>query len=252
MSSLLKIENLSLSINKKLILKNISFTVEEGRLCAFIGSNGAGKTTTIKSIVGLYPYTTGKITINGLDAKDFRSHYALGYVPEKENFPKIKVKRFLDSMNEFYHLDKHKTTETVQKLYKLFKIEGFENANLNKLSSGQKKKILIIQALINNPNLLIMDEPTENMDPDARLVFYDVVNTLKTLKKTILISTHNLDEIQKYVDDVVIVADGEVKFKGDAKSKNLYQMFEKYTGGNKNNQPQEKIIDKSTVLDIFK
>jgi ABC-2 type transport system ATP-binding protein len=228
MASLLKVENLSLSLGKKPILKNVSFQIEEGRLCAFLGANGAGKTTTIKCIVGLYPYTQGTITLNGIDAKNAMSHYSLGYVPEKENFPKIKVKRFLTSMNEYYHHDQTKTEESVAKLYKLFNIEGFENTKLVKLSSGQKKKILIIQALVNNPDILIMDEPTENMDPDARLIFYDVINTFKKMKKTIFISTHNLDEIQKYADDVVIINDGEIKFTGSATSEDLYKLYEQY------------------------
>ncbi|MDR0739586.1 MAG: ABC transporter ATP-binding protein [Mycoplasmataceae bacterium] len=250
MRSLIKVDNLSLTLGNKPILKNVSFQIEEGRLCAFLGSNGAGKTTTIKCIVGLYPYSQGCITIKDIDAKDAISHYALGYVPEKENFPKIKVKRFLDSMNEFYHLDKAKVSETVEKLYKLFRVEGLENNRLTKLSSGQKKKILIIQALVNNPDILIMDEPTENMDPDARLIFYDVINIFKKMKKTIFISTHNLDEIQKYADDIIIINNGEIKFTGSAKSKNLYQMYEKYTGNIKQTvqQNQTKSI---TAKDIF-
>ncbi|MDR2369687.1 MAG: ABC transporter ATP-binding protein [Mycoplasmataceae bacterium] len=250
MANLLQVEHLSLTMNKTSILKDVSFEIEEGHLCAFIGSNGAGKTTTIKCIVGLYPYTQGKITINGVSAKNAMSHYALGYVPEKENFPKIKVKRFLTSMSEFYHLDKNKTNTTVQKLYQLFQIEGFENHRLTKLSSGQKKKILIIQALINNPDILIMDEPTENMDPDARLIFYEVINTFKKMKKTIFISTHNLDEIQKYADDVVIINDGEIKFTGSIKSKDLYQIYERYTD-NKRNESVAKEIKKITAADIF-
>ncbi|MDR1991327.1 MAG: ABC transporter ATP-binding protein [Mycoplasmataceae bacterium] len=248
---MLKVENLSISMNEKPILKNVSFTIEEGSLCAFIGANGAGKTTTIKSIVGLYPYTQGKITIKGIDAKNPMSHYILGYVPEKENFPKIKVKRFLKCLNEYYHLDSQYIESITQKLYKLFNIENLENIRLTKLSSGQKKKLLIIQALINKPSLLIMDEPTENMDPDARLVFYDIVQTLKKLKKTIFISTHNLDEIQKYADHVIVIDNGEIKFIGDSKDKNLYALYEKYVGKQQPTIKQEA-VKKITATDVFK
>jgi ABC-2 type transport system ATP-binding protein len=224
----LKVENLNVTINKTHILKNVSFELPEGSLCAFIGANGAGKTTTIKSIVGLLPYTDGKITINGVDAKKYYSRRVLGYVPEKENFPKVKVNNFLQSCVDFFHIDKTKSNEITAKLLNAFGIPDLGEKRLNKLSSGQKKKILIIQGLIHNPDLLIMDEPTENMDPDARMVFYQIIDQLKQEKKTIFISTHNLDEIRKHADYVVIIKNGEIQYTGSHQGEDLYKIYEQY------------------------
>jgi ABC-2 type transport system ATP-binding protein len=228
--SKLKVENLNVKIGKTHILKNVNFELPEGVLCAFIGSNGAGKTTTIKSIVGLYPYNDGKITINDVDAKKYQSRYGLGYVPEKENFPKVKVGNFLQSCVDFFHIDKVKSDEITRKLLEAFGISDLVDKRLNKLSSGQKKKILIIQGLLHNPDLLIMDEPTENMDPDARMVFYQIIEQLKQEKKTIFVSTHNLDEIQKHADYIIIIRSGEILFTGAAQGENLYEIYRKYIG----------------------
>jgi ABC-2 type transport system ATP-binding protein len=251
MNGSLKVSHLSLALGGSPILKDISFDIEPGSVCAFIGANGAGKTTTIKSIVGLYPYHAGDITINGADAKSPQSHMHLGYVPEKENFPKISARRFLESCAEYFHLDERTRNDIISKLMQLFGIDDIINRKLPKMSSGQKKKILIIQALLHNPDLLIMDEPTENMDPDARLSFYEIIETLKQQGKTMFISTHNLDEIQKYATHIVIIKDGEIKYTGKATKKNLFEIYEQYSDlkvkQTVDNQPKEKI----TAADIF-
>lgn len=242
----LKVENLNITINKTHILKDVSFELPDGSLCAFIGANGAGKTTTIKSIVGLLPYTKGNILINNIDAKKAVSRYCLGYVPEKENFPKVKVNNFLQSCVDFFHVDSIKSKEITDKLLNAFGIPNLGEKRLNKLSSGQKKKILIIQALIHNPDLLIMDEPTENMDPDARMVFYQIINQLKQEKKTIFISTHNLDEIQKYADHVVIIRDGVIQYTGSHKGEDLYKIYEQYM---KHEDKQEQVIKQEPLIE---
>ncbi|MDR3330529.1 MAG: ABC transporter ATP-binding protein [Mycoplasmataceae bacterium] len=243
----LKVENLSFKTNKQDILKNVSFEVEKGSLVAFIGSNGAGKTTTIKCIVGLYPYTQGVITIDGINVKDETSRLKLGYVPEKENFPKIKTKQFLNSCIEYFHISNQQRDEIIAKLSKLFKVEELLNKKLPKLSSGQKKKILIMQALLHDPDLLIMDEPTENMDPDARLVFYDIIKAMKNVGKTIFISTHNLDEIQKYADHVIVIKSGEIQYSGSATKSDLYKVYEQHT----EHPDQAKEAATITAEDIF-
>lgn len=248
--SKLKVENLNVTIGKTHILKNVSFELPEGVLCAFIGSNGAGKTTTIKSVVGLYPYTDGKVTINDVDAKNYLSRYGLGYVPEKENFPKVKVRNFLQSCVDFFHVDKTKSDEITKKLLHVFGVSDLLDKRLNKLSSGQKKKILIIQGLLHNPDLLIMDEPTENMDPDARMVFYQIIDQLKKEKKTIFISTHNLDEIQKHADYIIIIKNGEIQYSGIAKGDNLYEIYKKYVEFS-DGQQDIKIKKDTKIGDIF-
>lgn len=243
MSGQLKVSNLNVKINKTHILKDVSFELPQGSLCAFIGANGAGKTTTIKSIVGLYPFQEGEILVNGINANDYRSRNNLGYIPEKENFPKTKAINFLNSCSEYFHIDKNISNEITNKLLKAFGISDLINKRLDKMSSGQKKKILIIQALIHNPDLLIMDEPTENMDPDARMVFYQIIDQLKQEKKTIFVSTHNLDEIQKHADYLVIIKDGEIKYTGAVQGEDLYKIYEQYMNPNKPTTTEVKQVN---------
>jgi ABC-2 type transport system ATP-binding protein len=255
MAGSLKVNNLSVALNGTKILKDVSFDVEPSSICAFIGANGAGKTTTIKSIVGLYPYKTGTIIINNVDAKLPQSHIKLGYVPEKENFPKITARRFLESCAEYFHLEKQQRDDTILKLLQLFGIADLIDRRLPKMSSGQKKKVLIIQALLHNPDLLIMDEPTENMDPDARLTFYEIIDTLKKQGKTMFISTHNLDEIQKYATNIVIIKAGEIKYTGKVNKDDLFKIYEQYVDQNptqETHHEDSKPTSKITAADIFK
>jgi ABC-2 type transport system ATP-binding protein len=200
MENVLKVIKLKKVIDKEKILDNVSFEVPKGKLCAFIGHNGAGKTTTIKSILSLYQYDSGEILINGINSKKISSHKALGYVPEKENFPKIKAIVFLKMMAQLYDVPKNIMEERIEYYKRIFSLENRLNINLSSMSSGQKKKIMIIQSLLHDPQLLIMDEPTENLDPDTRDIFYRLVAKLKKQGKTIFISTHNLDEIENFAD----------------------------------------------------
>jgi ABC-2 type transport system ATP-binding protein len=108
--NILVVEKLNKTIKKEKILSNVSFKIPRGVVCAFIGHNGAGKTTTIKSIMNLYRYDSGTIEIDGMNAKKINSHNHIGYVPEKENFPKIKAKKFLQMMACLYDIPK-KTIE---------------------------------------------------------------------------------------------------------------------------------------------
>jgi ABC-2 type transport system ATP-binding protein len=200
MQSVLQVKNLKRIIDGEKILNNVSFDVPKGKLCAFIGHNGAGKTTTIKSILSLYRYDDGEILINGINSKKIRSHKIIGYVPEKENFPKIKAIKFLRMMASLYDVPKYLVEQRIKYYERIFSLKRRLNINLNSMSSGQKKKIMIIQSLLHDPELIIMDEPTENLDPDTRDIFYRLVNKLKRKGKTIFISTHNLDEIQNFTD----------------------------------------------------
>jgi ABC-2 type transport system ATP-binding protein len=200
MTNVLEVKNLKKVIDGEKILNNISFHVPKGKLCAFIGHNGAGKTTTIKSILSLYRYNSGDIFINGISSKKIKSHRIIGYVPEKENFPKIRARTFLKMMASLYGVPKKIIDSRIKYYECIFSLKKRLHIDLNRMSSGQKKKIMIIQSLLHDPQLLIMDEPTENLDPDTRDVFYRLVKKLKKEGKTIFISTHNLDEIQNFAD----------------------------------------------------
>jgi ABC-2 type transport system ATP-binding protein len=213
----LKIKNLNVQVKKSILLKDVSFTVPKGCVCAFIGHNGAGKTTTIKSILGLRSYNNGTIKINGADAKKVLSRKIIGYVPEKSNDSNIKPLVFLRNIADFKHVPKQKFHTFVTSILNDFHLPSDRlKVKMNRLSSGQNKLLTIAQAFLGRPKIVIMDEPTDNLDPDTRELFYNFIYKQKKAmpKITYFISTHNLDEIENYADYVVLIKGGEIQYFG--------------------------------------
>jgi ABC-2 type transport system ATP-binding protein len=230
MKYVLEISKLNKKIGNFKILKNVTFKIPKGSVCAFMGHNGAGKTTTIKSIMGILKFDSGTITINGVDSKDsVNSHMKVGYIPEKDDFPKIKARRFLIDLNKLYGIDKTTTSQRLDYYARIFSLSERMNVKLTSMSSGQRKKVLIIQALLHDADLLIMDEPTENLDPDTRAIFYRVIKKLNKEGKTIFISSHNLDEVQNHVNYAVIIVNGKIKRVKPLNHKsNLHSLYDRY------------------------
>ncbi len=192
---------------------NISFIVNAGEFHGFIGANGAGKTTTIKSLIGAYTKFSGKINFFGFKHNSLESKKAIGYVPENAIFPKgIKTITYLKWLGFLSGLS---FKEAKQKSLEILKSQGLEdlaNKKPTKFSSGQKKSILLTQALLHDPKILIMDEPAANLDPTARISFFNKLKELQEKGLTIFISSHILSELQKYVDALTILDGGKVVY----------------------------------------
>ncbi|QQH24565.1 ABC transporter ATP-binding protein [Mycoplasmopsis bovis] len=201
-------------------IQDINISVNSGDFHAFIGENGAGKTTTIKSIIGAYPNYSGQILIYGKDIKDKLSAKSIiGYVPENAIFPKeLSVYQYLYNFSILSNIPKKQADTKIKQFLKLFNIEDLINDKPYNFSSGQKKKVLLIQALLHDPKLLILDEPAANLDPTAR---YELFSLLKNLNEnegiTILISSHVLSEIDKYVNSVTLIHNGHIVYSGSKK-----------------------------------
>ncbi len=206
--SILKIENVSKKIKGEYILKNISFEINENKIIGLIGPNGAGKTTLLKTIVGLYTPTTGKIYINGLDLEhEFEDAIEnIGSVIEtpilyenltgKENF---KV---------FSMMFKNIPRERVIELISVLSLEKYCGKKVKTYSLGMKQRLGLAVALINDPSIIILDEPTNGLDP---IGMRDLRNFLRSLKnKTIIISSHILSEIESVCDEVIFMNNGEI------------------------------------------
>lgn len=200
-------------------IQDINISVNSGDFHAFIGENGAGKTTTIKSIIGAYPNYSGQILIHGKDIKDASAKSIIGYVPENAIFPKeLSVYQYLYNFSILSNIPKKQADTKIKQFLKLFNIEDLINDKPYNFSSGQKKKVLLIQALLHDPKLLILDEPAANLDPTAR---YELFSLLKNLNEnegiTILISSHVLSEIDKYVNSVTLIHNGHIVYSGSKK-----------------------------------
>lgn len=213
-------------------INDISFNIYPGEFHAFIGANGAGKTTTIKSIIGAYSNYNikGEILIDSKKNYDVEAKIKVGYIPEYALFPKkIKTREYLIMMtmlSGYEYKDSIKLTDDL--LVKMNMVQ-FSNKRPDSLSSGQKKKILLAQALIHNPSILIMDEPAANLDPNARDELYTLLVSLQHEGKAIFLSSHILDEISKYATYATILDGGKIAFDGPLKlNSDLLLLYKKF------------------------
>ncbi len=210
-SNILVCENLSKKIGKKQILKNVCLTVKEGDILGFIGPNGAGKTTTIKLILGLQNITEGTVKINGKDiTKEFeKAIERVGTIVENPDlymymsgFENLKI-----IANLYKNIDKNRINEVI----KLVGLENRINDKVSKYSLGMRQRLGIAQAILHKPNLLILDEPTNGLDPEGIKQLRDLLKNLaKKEKMGILISSHNLAELESFCNKVAIIKNGEI------------------------------------------
>ncbi|UKS54521.1 ABC transporter ATP-binding protein [Mycoplasma feriruminatoris] len=227
MNDILKIDHLTkIFPDTNRGVKDINMSVQSGSFHAFIGENGAGKTTTIKTIIGAFSNYDGQILINDINIKKAQAKSYIGYVPEIAIFPKeLTTLQYLTYLGFLSNLDKNQLEEKIKKFLEMFNISNLINEKPYNFSSGQKKKILLIQALLHNPKLLILDEPAANLDPTAR---YELFSFLQKINKqeniSILISSHNLSEIDKYVDSLTLIHRGNILYSG-VKTKSLEDIF---------------------------
>lgn len=210
MKKLLECQNLYKSFGKKQILKDVSFEIDEGDILAFIGPNGSGKTTTIKLILGLQNIDKGKVTINGFDVKkDFvKSIEKVGAIVE--NPDTYMYLTGWQNLKLTANLYKDVSDEKIKEIVKLVDLEGRINDKVSKYSLGMRQRLGIARALINEPNVLILDEPTNGLDPEG---IKDLRNLLKKLAKEgmgILISSHNLAELESFCNKVLIIDNGTI------------------------------------------
>ena len=211
MAKVLEVKNLNKYFGKKRILKNVSFSVDEGEILGFIGPNGAGKTTTIKLILGLQTMSDGKVFINGYD------------VNEKFNKAIERVGAIVESPDMYMYLSGKKNLEMAARMYKgitkdrineVVKLVGLEariNDKVSKYSLGMRQRLGIAASLLNKPNLLVLDEPTNGLDPEGiKELRCLLVDLAKKEKVAILISSHNLSELENFCTDVCIIKSGEI------------------------------------------
>lgn len=208
---ILKCENLNKKFGKKQILKNVSFEIEEGDILGFIGPNGAGKTTTIKLILGLQSITQGKVTINGYDVeKDFtKAIKKVGAIVENPDL--YMYLSGYDNLKLISNLYKEIDEKRIEEVIKLVKLENRIKDKVSKYSLGMRQRLGIAQAILHKPNLLILDEPTNGLDPEGIKEMRELlINLAKNEKMAILISSHNLAELDNLCNKVCIIKNGEI------------------------------------------
>lgn len=208
---MIEVKNLSKHYGDKKAVNDISFTVEDGIILGFLGPNGAGKSTTMNMLTGYLSATSGQALINGIDIlKDpIKAKEQIGYLPEiPPLYLDMTVKEYLDFI---YDLKKCKSPreEHIKQICNLVKITDVYNRIIKNLSKGYKQRVGLAQALIGNPPILILDEPTVGLDPQQII---DIRNLIKKLgeRHTVILSSHILSEIQAVCDKIVIINKGQV------------------------------------------
>ena len=208
-NTILKCENLHKRFRKKEILKGVSLTVDSGDILGFIGPNGAGKTTTIKLILGLQKIGSGNVLINGYDIqKDFEKAIArVGAIIENPDL--YMYLSGYDNLKLIANLYPHVDANRIKEVIKLIGLENRINDKVSKYSLGMRQRLGVAQAILHKPNLLILDEPTNGLDPEG---IKDLRNLLIKLSKKenmgILISSHNLAELESFCNKVCIIKNG--------------------------------------------
>lgn len=242
LESIISIKNLRMSYGDKNVLKGINLEIPRGQIIGYIGTNGAGKSTTIKIMLGILEGYEGKVEILGQDISNGSVEYKkkIGYVPELADiYENLTAFEYVSFLGGIYELEQGKLIERVEKLMKLFGIEGAIYSRISSYSKGMKQKFLIICSLIHNPDILFFDEPLSGLDANSVMIFKEVMSNLAKEGKTIFYSSHIMDVVEKVSDRIVLINNGEIEADGSfqdlrntEKESSLEEIFNQITGFN--------------------
>jgi len=205
---ILQVENLVKRYDDVEAVRGVSFSVQEGEVFGLLGPNGAGKTSTVEVLEGLRVPDGGTISVCGLDPQKnpMALKSEIGATLQATSLPdKLRVGEAIRLFAGFY-----KRTRNVDDLLRRFGLEEKRRAFYNQLSGGQKQRLALAMALVNDPRVLFLDEPTAGLDPQVRREIYDIIEELKREKKTIVLTTHYIEEAERLCDRVAIVDHGKV------------------------------------------
>ncbi|MBM7689198.1 hypothetical protein BCR24_03805 [Enterococcus ureilyticus] len=201
-------------MNKKTILNKVSLTVNKGEIIALVGPNGAGKTTLINCLTGLIRPTAGEISLFGTNPLNKKNKMKLGVMQqESTTLENVKVKELLTLFRSFYP-----DPLSLEALLEITGLNEHQNTYTTKLSGGQKRRLTFGLSIIGKPELLFLDEPTTGMDVTSRQLFWEKINQLKEQGKTIILTTHYLEEIEKVATRILLMKQGEIVHDGTLES----------------------------------
>ena len=201
-------------------VKGITFAVKQGTCTGLLGPNGAGKSTTMKMLMGLTRRSGGSLTVFGQDVEGLSRAVRLriSLVPQDDNLdPDLTVYENLLVYGLFFGISRDALHERVPGLLQMMQLSDKRDARVNQLSGGMKRRLTIARALVNNPDLIFLDEPTTGLDPQARVMIWQRILELKKQGKTMLLTTHYMDEAQRLCDHIVMIDHGEILDEGSPK-----------------------------------
>ena len=211
--SVIKAHDLTKKFGSFTAVDHINFEVYKGECLGFLGPNGAGKTTTVRMIYCFSPVTEGELTVAGMNvsthSRDIKK--MVGVSPQEDNLdPDFSVKKNLQVYARYFGIPKAEAAKRAAELLKFFQLEEKQNKAINELSTGMKRRLIIARALINNPQILLLDEPTTGLDPQGRHIVWDEIRSLLKQGVTIILTTHYMDEAAALCDRVLIIDNGKI------------------------------------------
>ena len=232
------VENLSKNYSENKAVKNISFKIGENEIVGLLGPNGCGKTTTMAMLLGLLKPTSGQILINGISIENNRIEllHKMNFISPYIELPKkLTVKENLVVYSKLYSVKNFK--DRINYLSDTLRLNDFMNKKTGELSSGQKNRVNFAKSLINNPSILLLDEPTASLDPETADFVRTFLENYKQEKKiSILLASHNMNEVERLCASVLMMKEGKIIDKGTPKEliekhgrKNLEEVFLKLT-----------------------
>ena len=210
---MIEIEGLKKRFGQSIALDEVSMHVRDGAMYGFVGPNGAGKTTTIRCMMGLLAADGGKLLINGIDMEKEpkKALSQIGYIPDDFGvYDNLKVLEYMEFFASCYGITGLSARKRSMTLLDQVGLEGKSDFYVDSLSKGMKQRLCLARALVHNPSILIMDEPTAGLDPRTRVEFKEILKDLKDQKKTVFISSHILSELSEVCTDIGIIDEGKI------------------------------------------
>ena len=211
--TLIEAQGLTKKYDSFLAVDNIDFEIYKGECCGFLGPNGAGKTTTIKMIHCVLPPASGNLTVAGLNVSEKAREIKkmIGVAPQEDNLdPDFSVITNLSVYARYFDIPKNTAIKRAEDLLKFAQLEEKKGIVISQLSTGMKRRLILARALINEPQILLLDEPTTGLDPQARHLIWDKIRTLKKQGVTIILTTHYMDEAAVLCDRILIMDNGKI------------------------------------------
>jgi len=210
---LIQTQHLTKRFGDKIAVKDVTFEINGGEVFGFLGPNGAGKTTTIKIIVGLLQPTSGRVTVAGYDisTQPIQAKAASGYVPDTPNlYAKLTGRELLSFVGDLYNLDRSQVERRIDELLRMFDLISAANDTIDSYSHGMQQKTALAAALMHDPKVLILDEPTVGLDPKSARLIKDILRQMADRGAAVFLSTHILEIAERMCDRIGIINKGEL------------------------------------------
>ena len=223
----IEVKNLFKYYGEQAAVRDVSFSVNKGEIVAFLGPNGAGKSTTMKIMTGYIPASSGEIYIGGIkvDVDELKTRQMIGYLPENNPlYVDMYVREYLEFVGRIYKVKNLKSR--VAEMVNAVGLDVEQNKKIGALSKGYRQRVGLAQAIIHDPEVLILDEPTTGLDPNQLVEIRELIRQIGK-QKTVLLSTHIMQEVEAICDRVIILSKGQIV--ADDKAKTLQQELEHQT-----------------------